>query len=177
VTEPRVDAGLIYQTDMSATVTELAGGECSPDWDGRSFAEAFRAGESDPRAYLVVGQCCWSVQRSVRWGDHMCLRTYHDGLHDWAPVMLFDVKDDPHEQHDLAVERPDLVGDAMTMLDRWHAEMMATSETGVDPMNTVLREGGPFHTRGMLEPYCAYLRKTGRAHHAETLEARHGRGT
>ena len=172
VATPRVDAGLIYQTDMSATVTELAGGKCSPDWDGRSFAEAFRAGESLPREHLVVGQCCWSVQRSVRWDDFMCLRTYHDGLHDWPELMLFDVKTDPHETQDLAGTRPDLVGRAMRLLDDWQGDMMSRSETGVDPLHTVLREGGPFHTRTMLEPYCAVLRKTGRAHHADALASR-----
>jgi len=175
VTEPRVDTGLMYQADLSATITELAGGTCSPDWDGRSFAESFRGGESRPRPYLVMGQCCWSVQRSVRFDDFMCLRNYHDGLHDWEPTMLFDVANDPHETKNLAAEKPERVGRAMALLDDWHGEMMSRSETGIDPLHTVLREGGPYHTRGMLEPYCAYLRKTGRGHHADALEGRHGK--
>jgi hypothetical protein len=40
-------------------------------------------------------------------------------------------------------------------------------------MMTVLREGGPHHTRGQLPAYLARLRATGRAHHAESLAARH----
>ena len=175
ITKPRVDAGLHYQADLSATVTELAGGECSADWDGRSFAEAFRAGRSRSHPYLVVGQCCWSCQRSVRFDNYLMIRTYHDGLHAWPEVMLFDVDGDPHETHDLADDHPEAVGRAMRLLDDWHTRMMARSETGIDPLDTVLREGGPFHTRGMLERYCEHLRVTGRAHHADTLEARHGK--
>jgi len=62
----------------------------------------------------------------------------------------------------------------LSLLEQWHAEMMATSLRPVDPMQIVLREGGPFHTRAMLERYCEHLRRTGRAHHAEALMRRHG---
>ncbi len=43
-------------------------------------------------------------------------------------------------------------------------------------MLTVLREGGPFHIRGMLPLYVERLRATGRAGDAGALLARH-RGT
>jgi hypothetical protein len=89
------------------------------------------------------------------------------------PVMLFNLADDPHEQHDLAAERSDLVDRAMGFLAEWYHEMAATSRHGTDPMMTVLREGGSFHTRGRLPGYLSRLRETGRAHHAERLVARH----
>jgi hypothetical protein len=38
---------------------------------------------------------------------------------------------------------------------------------------TVLREGGPFHTRGRLPAYLERLRATDRSAHAERLAARH----
>ncbi len=40
-------------------------------------------------------------------------------------------------------------------------------------MTSVLREGGPFHTRGTLPKYLDHLRETGRVHHAQRLERRH----
>ena len=46
-------------------------------------------------------------------------------------------------------------------------------EHDVDPMMTVLREGGPFHTRGMLPNYLKRLRATGRAHYAQRMERLH----
>ena len=174
VTDSRVDEGIHYQTDLSATVTELAGGTCSPRWDGRSFAEAIRAHESAPRDDIVVSQNAWSCQRSVRFDDYIMIRTYHDGLKPYPEKMLFNVKEDPHEQNDLTSKKPEVVSRAMSMLEDWHAEMMATSLETVDPMQTVLAEGGPLHTIRMLESYCEHLRNTGRSHHADTLMKRHG---
>ena len=66
------------------------------------------------------------------------------------------------------------MADLQTKLDAWHDEMMATSETGIDPMQTVISEGGPYHTRTALEMYAGRLRETGRAHHADFLEANGG---
>jgi len=62
---------------------------------------------------------------------------------------------------------------AMALLADWHQEMVSTSQYNVDPMMTVLREGGPFHTRGRLPAYLERLRATGRARHAEQLAMRH----
>lgn len=170
---PRVDRVLHYQFDWAATLIELAGGQVPGNWDARPFTGAFREGRAQGRDYLVVSQNAWSCQRSVRFDDCICLRTYHDGLKQLEPVMLFNLADDPHEQHDLAAEQPDLVDRAMGLLADWYHDMTATALHDVDPMMTVLREGGAFHTRGMLPQYLARLRATGRAHHAERLAALH----
>jgi choline-sulfatase len=58
-------------------------------------------------------------------------------------------------------------------LTEWQHQMAVSSPQDVDPMMTVLREGGPFHTRGMLPSYLERLRATGRERHAELLAARH----
>ena len=109
----------------------------------------------------------------MRFDDYICLRTYHDGYKELQPVMLFDLKHDPHEQHDLAAERPELVDRAMALLADWQHEMMLSGRSNVDPLLSVLREGGPFHTRGMLPRYLERLRATGRQQHALYLAAHH----
>jgi choline-sulfatase len=179
--QPRVDRALHYHYDWAATLVELVGGQVPDNWDGQPFTEPFREGREQGREYLVTSQQAWSCQRGVRFGDYLCLRTYHDGYKMVEPVMLFDLGDDPHEQRDgstelaevLAGERSDLVDRAMALLADWHHEMAASSLHDVDPMMTVLQEGGAFHTRGQLPAYLERLRATGRAHHAETLAARH----
>jgi choline-sulfatase len=173
--KPRVDTSLHYQVDFAATLVELLGGEVPSNWDGRSFASAFRDGSESGRDYLVVSQGAWSCQRSVRFEDFICIRSYHDGHHGFADVMLFDVERDPHEQHDLAEQRPELVQQAMGLLDEWHGQMMRTSTSGVDPMWTVLQEGGPYHCCGYLKEYVARLRATGRERWAEHLQTKHPR--
>jgi arylsulfatase A-like enzyme len=171
---PRVDEAFYYQFDVSATTIELAGGQAPPNWDGRSFAPAFRAGRSDGRPWLVLGHAMASCQRAVRWGNHVCIRTYHDGYHGLPEVLLFDVAADPHEQHDLAASRPELVDQAMSMLQQWHADAMKAATTRQDPMWHILDEGGPGHVRGQLARYLARLRATGRDHWADALQRAHG---
>ena len=170
---PRVDRGLHYQYDWAATLIELMGGTVPDNWDGEPFTHAFQAGQERGRDYLVVSQNAWSCQRSVRFGDHICLRTYHDGYKMLDPVMLFNLPQDPHEQHNLAAEQPEVVYQALSKLDEWYRHMALTSTHDVDPMMTVLREGGAFHTRGMLPRYLERLRATGRAQHARHLAELH----
>jgi choline-sulfatase len=173
IAEPRVNRALHYAVDWAATTVELAGGSVPELWDGRSFAKSFRENREAGREYLVVSQCAWSCQRAVRWGPWLLVRTYHDGLKDFPEIMLFNIENDPHETKDLADERPDVVAQGVALLERWHGEMMETAQDATDPLWTVMREGGPFHTRGKLAAYCRRLRETGRAHHAEALERRH----
>lgn len=49
-------------------------------------------------------------------------------------------------------------------LERWVAENMVRSayKDPVDPLWSVIGEGGPFHCRGYLYDYCVHLEETGR---------------
>ncbi len=171
----RVDGALHYQVDVGATLVELVGGEVGEHWDGRSFAEAFRAGTDRGRDYVVFSQNCWACQRAVRWDDYVFIRTYHTGLKDLPARMLFHVADDPHELNDLTAERPELADRGQALIEQWTGDMLSISDSPIDPMWTVMREGGPFHCREIGPRFLQHLRDTGRAHHAEFLK-RHPTG-
>jgi choline-sulfatase len=134
-----------------------------------------RAGGAQGRDYLVLSQCAHVCQRSVRWGPHLYMRTYHDGFRLFPQEMLYDLSQDPHEQEDLAEVRPDLCREAVYRLNEWHDDMMATMDSDVDPLWTVIREGGPLHARGMLKEYCQRLEATGRGWAVPELKRRHPR--
>jgi arylsulfatase A-like enzyme len=174
----RVDRALHYQFDFAASMVEMLGGYAPEHWDAVSFADAFRRGEEMGRPHLVLSQGAWTCQRAVRFTvrtrSYLCIRTWHDGFRGFPPVMLFDVDRDPHEQNNLAGERPEVVQQALALLEEWQGTMMQSSRHNVDPLWTVLREGGPYHTRGRLEEYLARLRATGRSGWAELLQSRHG---
>jgi arylsulfatase A-like enzyme len=174
--EPRAYSGLHYHLDVAATVTELAGLTVAGHWDGVSVATELQAGTEAGRDHLVLSQGAWACQRGVRWGDHLYLRTWHDGYHgQWPEEMLFDIAGDPHEQADLAEDQPERVADARTMLDDWTSEQLDRSYSPDDPMDIVREEGGPFHTRHHLPRYLDRLRETGRGHWADVLLDRHPR--
>jgi choline-sulfatase len=167
------DPSLIYSIDWMATLLELAGAQVPGIWDGRSFAGPFRSGAAAGRDSLVVSQAAWTCQRGIRWGDYFCVHSYDDGCHLFPDDMIFDLAKDPFEQHDLASLRPDLVEHAHQLLDTWLAEARRTALHPVDPMDLVLKEGGPFHTRGELPAYLKRLRATGREAQADLLEKKY----
>lgn len=171
----RVDYALHYQFDYAATILEMCGEAVPESWDGESFYQSFVKETESGREALIVSNCAWSCQRAVRWDDYIMIRSYHTGFKNYPNIMLFNVKEDPHEQHNLATSRPDLVNAAMTKLEGWTTDEMSRSDHAEDPLWTIMREGGPFHANFNSPSFIDYkqrLRATGRGKFAEELNAR-----
>jgi choline-sulfatase len=170
-----VDHGLHYGLDLLPTLAGLLNQPIAAHWDGTSFEVALRDGEDCGRDYLVISQCAHVAQRSVRWGPWLYMRSYHDGYHLFPAEMLFNVPADPHLQQDLASEQVTVCQEARELLGAWQEEMQARMPEGytVDPLQTVLDEGGPYHARGNLRRYLKRLRESGRAEQAERLEQKY----
>lgn len=177
-----------YNVDLAPTLMDLLGGAKPDLWDGASFAPAVRTGDATVgRDEVIFSQCCHVCQRSVRFGPWLYVRTYHDGFHLFPQEMLFHLERDPHEQSDVAGANSAVCREGAWRLSRWHdAQMqkMATHASDVvDPLWTVIREGGPFHAR-MVNPgnpggvaglrrYLDRLERTGRADGAAELRRRY----
>ncbi len=168
-----VDKGLHYNLDLAPTLAELLGMKKKDTWDGQSYAPAILESRECGREYLVLSQCAHVCQRSVRFGPWIYIRTYHDGYHLFPDEMLFNLDEDPHEQNDLADSRPDICREAVYYLNQWHDSMMKTMDSDVDPLWTVIREGGPHHAQGHLKEYLKYLEETGRGYAIPELMRRH----
>ncbi len=180
--------GLLYNVDLLPTLEELLGDRVKPfscnrvvgkpnpvTYDGISFADSIRTGMETGREYLVVSQCAHVCQRGVRFGDWLYLRTYHDGYHLTEDEELFNLREDPHETVDLAKQHPEVCWHGAWYLERWVAEQLKANvhNSVVDPLWSVIGEGGPFHCRGYLENYCRRLEQTGRAELAKRLREKH----
>jgi arylsulfatase A-like enzyme len=169
-----VASGFHSCVDLVPTVAEWLGRPAYAHWDGKSFLSCITEGADVGRDYVVLSQCAHSLQRSVRWGDWLYMRSYHDGYRLFPYEMLFNIADDPYERFDLAEQRPDKIAEGARRLSLWHDDMMRTQLNGApDPLWTVYNEGGPQHTRGRLKDYCARLRSTGRAEAADALAAKY----
>jgi arylsulfatase A-like enzyme len=173
VTASRVDGGLHYHLDLLPTLAELLGREPCASWDGRSYAPALTAGADCGREYLVFSQCAHVCQRSVRFGDWLYIRTYHDGYHLFPDEMLFNLREDPHEQRDVAADHRQVCKDAVYYLNEWHDAMMKSMPYDTDPLWTVMKEGGPYHAKGYLKQYIEHLQRTGRGDAVPELMRRH----
>ncbi len=175
-----------YNLDLAPTLMDLVGGKHQPVWDGESFAPALIEGLDVGRDEVVISQCAHVCQRSVRWDKWLYIRTYHDGFHLFPQEMLYDLETDPHEQEDLALANLALCMEGQWRLSRWHdaqmQKMALFSSDVVDPLWTVIREGGPFHaslTKGQpgvegFGRYLAHLENTGRKDGADALREKYG---
>lgn len=168
-----VVGGLHYNLDLAPTIAELLGTEPKQGWDGISYANTLQGEASAGREFLVVSQCAHVCQRSVRFEDWIYIRTYDDGYHLFPKEMLFNLADDPHEQHDLAPTRRDVCDRAIRHLSDWHDAMMSTGKHPVDPLWTVMLEHGLVYNRGKLEAYCERLEATDRGWAVAELRQRH----
>ncbi len=171
------ESGLFYNLDLAPTLAELFGVAPAPAWQGRSYAAAVKPGANAApvagRDYLVLSQCCHGAMRSVRFGPYIYIRTIHDFFHLYPREMLFNIVEDPHETRDLAPSRPDLCAQGARLMLQWHEDMMMQMPDAVDPLWTVMREGGPSHSKGQLPKYLDRLQQTGRGRHVEALKRRH----
>lgn len=172
--KPHVDNGLHYHIDLGPTLADMLGKEPSKQWDGRSYAPALDGGDCG-RDYLIVSQCAHVCQRSVRFDKWIYIRTYHDGYHLFDHEMLFDLENDPYEQENVAKQHQEVCKDAVYYLNQWHDAMMQSMDDDVDPLWTVMKEGGPYHAKGQLSRYIEHLNKTDRGHAVPELIRRHPR--
>ena len=155
------------------TIADLLGvGHCE-NWDGESYADSITDGMNAGRSSLVISQMAHVCQRSARFDDWLYVRTYHDGFHLFDKEMLFNIKDDPYEQHDVKEKYPEICAKGAKIILDWHDEQMLKSDSQIDPMWTVIREGGPFHTAGYLESYIKRLEETGRKDGADRLREKY----
>ena len=186
-----VDHGLHYNVDLAPTIMDLLGRDKCSIWDGQSFAPTITDGSFHGREQLVISQCCHVCQRSVRWNDDdggqwLYMRTYHDGFHLFPQEMLYNLATDPFEQHDVASEHAERCREGAWRLANWHdvqmQKMAVTSSDVVDPLWTVVREGGPFHALHESSPsrpsplvnYLTRLDATGRGDGAKALRDKYG---
>jgi hypothetical protein len=115
------------------------------------------------------------LSAGVRLADRLFLRTIHDGFHgSWPDEMLFDIITDPHEETDLTASEPSTVEYARRLLSDWTSHQLARSLAPEDPLDTIVRQGGPYHVRGHIGSYVQRLRATGRSGWTDVLLARHG---
>ena len=170
------DAGLRYNVDLLPTLAAMLNLPTSDAWDGQCYASVLQGGTDKGRESLVLSQQAHVCQRSARFGDWVYIRTIRDGWQLFDDEMLFNLKDDPRQQFNLADKHPEICAQGAKIIFDWQIENMKTAVTDRDPMWTVYREGGPLHAHDRdFEAYMTRLETSGRADSAEKLRIRYNR--
>lgn len=157
-----VSSGLHTNVDLLPTVCDLLGQEKSDLFDGQSYYETLKNGTETGYDSVVLTQCAHVVQRSAIFDHYLYIRTIHGGGHMFEDEMLFDLSADVHQQNNIASEKTELLNQGARIIFNWQNKYMEKSPYTVDPIWTVMKEGGPQHARGMLEQYAQRLKETGR---------------
>ena len=161
-----------YNLDLLPTMADLLGKPIYDKWDGKSYAPLFKGEQSKGWDSLVLSQQAHVCQRSVRFDDYLYMRTIKDGFHLFDDEMLFNIKDDPHEQYNIAKTNPDICTKGAKLILDWLENAMKVS--GRDPMWTVYHEGGPFHAPdSFFVHYLKRLENSGRSEAAAKLREKY----
>jgi len=107
--------------DMLPTLTELAGAKTPTGIDGMSMARALKGQAQPPQEFMYWEFHERGFQQAVRTGHWKAVRLKKD-----APLVLYDLPNDPTEQHDVSAANPEVIAKiekylktARTESDRW----------------------------------------------------------
>ena len=90
--------------DMLPTLAELAGAKATAGIDGLSMARALRGQQQPTHEFFYWEFHERGFQQAVRMGSWKAVRLKKD-----APLELYDLPDDPHEQVNVAADHPGIV--------------------------------------------------------------------
>ncbi len=141
----RVHSGLLEHVDLSATLRDLAGVGEVPGSAGRSFAEVFSGSMLRPRESVVSENYGFAMWRN----DRYKLVVYEK---DRQPVQLFDLVEDPMEDHNRVAD-PAYASVVADMVDAYVQPFLSTPPVRTGP-DIVERSGAYLveNTRGPASP-------------------------
>jgi arylsulfatase A-like enzyme len=129
----RVETAPGITMDLTATILTAAGALPPPDTrlDGIDLLPilAGRAAAPERALFWRFGGPANRLQRAVRQGDWKLLVDFGA----FAPLFLFNLRDDPGERNDLAARHPEIVARLRPLLDAWEKEVEADATALLGP--------------------------------------------
>jgi arylsulfatase A-like enzyme len=125
----------VASIDLYPTLLDLAGASPPPGQplDGISWAAALSGGQPPARTRLFWHFPCYvgkaTPASAIREGDFKLIEFFEDGGH----VELYNLRDDPGEQRDLARTMPEKVRSLTAALHAWQRDTKAAIPTAANP--------------------------------------------
>lgn len=122
-------SGFNQHKDLVPTLLELAGIDPGIDFDGRSLLPMVRGEVASHEAEFYITECTWMRKHGWRTPHWKLILALEPDFHFKPPVELYNLVEDPEENHNLAEERPDVVMALTHRMQAWISRREA--ETGL----------------------------------------------
>ena len=112
-------AGFNQHKDLVPTLLDLAEIEAGIDFDGRSLLPMIKGQIASHESGIYITECAWMRKHGWRTPQWKLILALEPDFHFMPPVELYNLVEDPDENHNLAAELPDAVEALSAQLDAW----------------------------------------------------------
>ena len=140
--------GYNQHKDLTPTILELAGVETDIAFDGRSLLPLIRGEVASHESEFYLTECTWMRKHGWRTPGWKLMVALEPDFHFKPPVELYNLVEDPAENHNLAESHPDNVVMLKQRMYDWIAKREA--ETGLQ--NPIMTQGD-WHGHAGLGPF------------------------
>ncbi len=130
-------AGFNQQKDLAPTLLELAGLETDTPFDGTSLMELVRGERDSLESEFYITECTWMRKHGWRTPHWKLIEALEPDFHFKPPVELYNLVEDPDENHNLADSEPGMVD----MLRERMNSFIARRERELGITNPMLNQG------------------------------------
>jgi arylsulfatase A-like enzyme len=130
-------AGYNQHKDLVPTLCELADLRTKATFDGRSLMQLVRGEVPSFESEFYITECTWMRKHGWRTPQWKLILALEPDFHFKPKVELYNLVEDPHEDHNVADENPDVVKALTTRMNNWIAKR--EKETGIK--NPIHRQG------------------------------------
>lgn len=142
--------GYNQHKDLVPTILELAEIESGVEFDGASMIPMVNHAAAPFESEFYITECTWMRKHGWRTPEWKLIRALEPDFHFKPMVELYNLIEDPHENHNLADANPDIVAALETRMQRW----IEKREHETDMENPMMTQGdwhghegiGPFKT-------------------------------
>jgi arylsulfatase A-like enzyme len=131
---------MVALVDVLPTVLEALGLPEAEGISGRSLFPLMRGETTVHRDAVMLSEATWQAARAIRTTDWKLIRHCQPTIYGRSGVELYDMRADPHEQHDVADRHPDIVAELDGRLRHWVVGQLGGRP---DPMVEVIDAGLP----------------------------------
>ncbi len=141
-------AGFNRHQDLVPTLLELAGIETDIRFDGRSLMPLVRGEVASYESEFYITECTWMRKHGWRTPQWKLILALEPDFHWKPPVELYNLVEDPGENHNLAEAHPDIVALLRARMEQWIARR--EEETGLP---NPIHHQGDWHGHDGVGPF------------------------